>query len=95
MRCCGAPVFDASPGYIAGVLYLGIFASALAFPLYYGVLRVIGPAKAAYSSVLVPVIAMLLSTLFEGYVWSWLAAGGAALVLGGLVVALRARRPAR
>lgn len=91
----GPPVFDTSPGYIAGVLYLGIFASALAFPLYYGVLRVIGPAKAAYSSVLVPVIAMLLSTLFEGYVWSWLAAGGAALVLGGLVIALRARRPAR
>ena len=91
----GPPVLDASPGYIAGVLYLGIFASALAFPLYFGVLRVIGPAKAAYSSVLVPVIAMLLSTLFEGYIWSALAAGGAALVLGGLVIALRARRPTR
>jgi len=91
----GPPVFDPSPGYIAGLLYLDIFASALAFPLYFGVLRVIGPAKAAYSSVLVPVIAMALSTLFEGYVWSLLAAGGAALVMGGLVIALRARRPAR
>ena len=91
----GPPVFDPSPGYFAGLLYLGIAASALAFPLYFGVLRVIGPAKAAYSSVLVPVIAMALSTLFEHYVWTWLAAGGAGLVLGGLVIALRARRPAR
>ena len=42
----------------------------------------IGPAKAAYSSVIVPVIAMLLSTLFEGYRWSALAVAGAALAGG-------------
>ena len=57
--------------------------SALAFPLYFGVLRTIGPAKAAYSSVIVPVIAMLLSTLFEGYRWSGLAMAGAALAAVG------------
>jgi drug/metabolite transporter (DMT)-like permease len=91
----GPPVFEARLGYVAGIAYLGLFASALAFPLYYTVLRVIGPAKAAYSSVIVPVIAMLLSTLFEGYRWSPLAAGGAVLTGIGLVVALRARRPAR
>jgi drug/metabolite transporter (DMT)-like permease len=56
---------------------------------------VIGPAKAAYNSVVVPVIAMLLSTLFEGYRWSALAAAGAALAGMGLVIALTARRPAR
>ena len=66
-------------------------ASAKAF----GVIRVIGPAKAAYSGVITPVIAMLLSTVFEHYVWSALAAAGSLLVLGGLVIALRARRPAR
>ncbi len=91
----GPPVFEVRPAYIAGILYLGIFASALAFPLYYGVLRTIGPAKAAYSSVIVPVIAMLLSTLFEGYRWSLLAGAGAALAGVGLVVALSARRPNR
>ena len=91
----GAPVFDWRWGYVAGVLYLGIAASALAFPLYFGVLRTIGPAKAAYSSVIVPVIAMLLSTLFEGYRWSLLAGAGAALAGVGLVVALTARRPNR
>nr|WP_208402979.1 EamA family transporter [Sphingomonas japonica] len=91
----GPPVFEWRAGYIAGVLYLGLFASALAFTLYFGVIRVIGPAKAAYSSVIVPVIAMLLSTLFEGYRWSLLAAAGGVLAMAGLVIALRARRPNR
>lgn len=91
----GPPVFEWTATYIAGVLYLGIVASAVAFPLYFGIIRVIGPAKAAYSSVLIPVIAMLLSTIFEGYRWSLLAGAGAALAGVGLVVALKARRPAR
>lgn len=91
----GPPVFDTRPSYIAGVLYLGIFGSAVSFPLYFSVLRKIGPAKAAYSSVIIPVLAMLLSTVFEGYRWSWLAAAGALLAGAGLVLALRARRPNR
>ena len=91
----GPPAFDWRWGYVAGILYLGIAGSALAFPLYFGLLRTIGPAKAAYNSVLVPVIAMLLSTLFEGYRWSLLSAAGGALAGVGLVVALTARRPSR
>lgn len=91
----GPPVFDPRPGYIAGVLYLGIVASALAFTLYFRIIRTIGPAKAAYNGVIVPVIAMLLSTLFEGYRWTTLAVAGAALAAVGLVIALSARRPAR
>ncbi|WP_249276482.1 DMT family transporter [Sphingomonas baiyangensis] len=91
----GPPRFELTASYIAGLVYLGVMASAVAFTLYFGVIRVIGPAKAAYSSVIIPVIAMGLSTLFEGYRWSLLAAAGAVLVLAGLVVALRARRPNR
>lgn len=91
----GPPVFEARWGYIAGTLYLGVLGSALTFTIYYQLIRAIGPAKAAYTSVLIPVIAMLLSTLFEGYRWSWLAGVGGVLVLVGLVIALRARRPNR
>ncbi len=91
----GPPVLPADPIYWLGVAYLGIFASTIAFPLYFGLIRVIGPAKAAYNGVIVPVIAMLLSTVFEGYRWSWLAAAGALLALIGLVIALTARRPNR
>ncbi|MBA4048011.1 MAG: EamA family transporter [Sphingomonas sp.] len=91
----GPPVVEWRSGYLIGIAYLGVFASAIAFTLYFGVLRVIGPAKAAYSSVIVPVIAMLLSTAFEGYRWSGLAVGGSALAIAGLVIALRASRPVR
>ncbi|KZE17799.1 MULTISPECIES: DMT family transporter [Sphingomonas] len=91
----GPPVFDWRWSYVGGLLYLGIIASAVAFTLYYGLIRTIGPAKAAYNGVVVPVIAMLLSTLFEDYRWSPLAGAGAALALAGLVVALKARRPNR
>jgi drug/metabolite transporter (DMT)-like permease len=91
----GPPVFDPRPGYVAGLLYLGVAASALAFLLYYPLIREIGAARAAYSSVLVPVLAMALSTVFEGYRWSWTAAAGSGLALAGLLVALSARSPSR
>jgi drug/metabolite transporter (DMT)-like permease len=91
----GPPVFDPRPGYVAGVLYLGVAASALAFLLYYPLIRQIGAARAAYSSVLVPVLAMALSTVFEGYRWSPTAAIGSALAMGGLIMALRLRSPSR
>lgn len=91
----GPPVIEWRAGYLFGIAYLGLIASAVAFTLYFGILRVIGTAKAAYSSVIVPVIAMFMSTLFEDYRWSGLAAAGASLAMLGLVIALRARRPAR
>jgi drug/metabolite transporter (DMT)-like permease len=90
----GPPVFEARLGYWAGVIYLALLGSVLCFALYFPVVRKIGPGKAAYSSVLVPVIAMSLSTIFEDYQWSPLAIAGAALSLGGMLLALaRRRRP--
>lgn len=84
----GPPVFDPRPGYWLGLLYLALPASVLTFSLYYPVVRKIGPAKAAYSSVLVPIIAMGFSTWIEDYRWTPLAIGGALLSLGGMVGAL-------
>lgn len=87
----GPPVFPTSPRYWAGVAYLGIVGSVVTFPLYFGLIRDLGPGRAAYNGVLVPVVAMLLSTIFEGYRWSWLAAAGGAVAMIGLIVALRSR----
>jgi drug/metabolite transporter (DMT)-like permease len=88
----GPPVAEARLGYWAGVIYLALFGSVLCFALYFPVVRKIGPGKAAYSSVMVPIIAMALSTAFEGYRWSPLAIAGAVLALGGMLLALTGRR---
>jgi drug/metabolite transporter (DMT)-like permease len=88
----GPPVIDTRPGYWLGLTYLAFAASALTFSLYYPVVRKIGPAKAAYSSVLVPIIAMGFSTALEGYRWTPLAAAGAVLALGGMLGALSRSR---
>lgn len=87
----GPPVIEMRAGYLGGVLYLAIIGSVVTFPLYFGLIRQIGPGKAAYTSVLIPVVAMLLSTLFEGYVWTAIAAGGAVLATLGLIIAMRSK----
>lgn len=89
----GAPIIELTPIYLGGTLYLGVFASAIAFTCYFGVIRAIGPARAAYSSVITPVLAMILSTIFEHYHWTLLAAAGGVVTFVGLIVALSARKP--
>lgn len=88
----GPPVIDPRPAYLGGVFYLGIVGTVLTFPFYFRLIRDIGPGKAAYTGVLIPVIAMLISTAFEGYEWSLLAFSGAALAMIGLVVAMQTRK---
>ena len=87
----GPPQWEPRPSYFAGIAYLALVGSVMTFPLYFNLIRELGAGRAAYNGVAVPVVAMGLSTLFEGYRWTLLAAGGGALALAGLIVALRAR----
>lgn len=90
----GPPVIEATAAYLGGVFYLGVIASAVTFPLYFNIIRAVGPGQAAWSSVLIPIIAMGFSTLFEGYRWAPLSIGGGVVALIGLVIAV-AKRPDR
>jgi drug/metabolite transporter (DMT)-like permease len=62
------------------------------FPLHYNLVRQIGAGKTAYNGIVTVCVAMLLSTLFEGFVWDALSAGGMALALIGMGLALRSRQ---
>ena len=87
----GPPVIEWRAGYLFGIAWLGIAGSVVTFPLYFQLIQRVGPGRAAYSSVLIPVIAMLISTIFEDYRWSTLSVAGAALAVAGMVIALRAK----
>lgn len=75
--------FDWSFSYVSSMIYLAVFGSILAFMAYLTLLGRIGADKAAYATLLFPIIALGLSTLFEGYRWTMLALLGIILVLVG------------
>ena len=72
---------------------MALFGSVLAFGFYLTLLGKIGPDRAAYSSVMFPVVALLLSTWFEGFVWDRNIVLGVGLTLLGNIVILTKRMP--
>jgi drug/metabolite transporter (DMT)-like permease len=63
-------VFDYSLSYISSLLYLTIIGSVLAFYLYLSLLERIGSARAGYIGVIMPILALIISTIFEGLAWT-------------------------
>ena len=86
--------FDASAEYILSLLYLAIFGTVIAFGSYLTILGRIGPDRAGYIAVLFPIVALLLSTLFEGLTWELVTIVGVLLVVVGNVIAMTRRRRA-
>ncbi len=84
--------FSPRADYVLSLLYLAVFGSAVAFGCYLALLRLIGAARASYSSVLFPVVALLISTAFEEYRWTITAAIGMLLTLAGNWLILSQRK---
>ena len=85
--------FDWSVGYVASLLYLTVFGSIVAFGAYLTLLGRIGAHKAGYAMVMFPVVALVLSTLFEGLEIDATIVLGTLLVLAGNVFVLNTRAP--
>jgi drug/metabolite transporter (DMT)-like permease len=85
-------VVEPTARYLVSLVWLAIGASIIAFACYLTLLRRIGAARAGYSTVLFPIVALAVSTAVEGYRWTWLAAAGVALALSGNLLVLRGGR---
>ncbi len=75
--------------YLISLVYLSVFGSVLAFGSYLTLIGEIGADRASYAIMLVPVVALGISSLFEGYVWNIQSVLGLLLVLIGNFMALR------
>lgn len=72
--------------YMGALLYLAIFGSVIAFGAYFTLVGRIGAGKAAYSTLLFPLVALSISTVYEGYVWHGNGIAGIVLILTGNMV---------
>lgn len=88
----GPPQVPTAWQFWAGTAYLAIVGSVVTFPLHYNLVREIGAGRTAYNAIVTVCVAMLLSTLFEGFVWDALSACGMALALAGMGLALRSKQ---
>lgn len=78
--------------YISSLMYLSVFGSIIAFTTYLNLLGKIGPDKAGYISLVMPVIALFISTLLEGYQWTSHGFVGLLFILGGIFLALQRKK---
>ncbi len=82
--------FTFEPAYLISLVYLSLFCSVIAFGCYLSLMTRIGSHKTSYANIIFPAIAVLISTLFEGFAWSEYTVIGLSLVLlGNLVVLMK------
>ena len=84
-------IIEPTAKYVLGLVWLALVSSVMTFAAYLSLIGRIGPSRAGYATVIFPVFALLISTVFESYTWSSLAFIGLGLVIFGNVIMLRAR----
>jgi drug/metabolite transporter (DMT)-like permease len=87
--------FEGSAAYVGSLLYLALFGSVLAFGAYLTLVGRIGADRAGYVGAMIPIVAVLLSTAFEGLRWHVATCAGVALCVAGNVLVLRSKKAAK
>lgn len=82
--------FELSHQYIFSLIYLSIFGSVFGFSLYLTLIKKLGSNDAAYVAIIMPLVALVVSTFFEGLVWDLsLVLGAIMIVLGNIIILKR------
>ena len=88
----GRPLeFEATPAYVLSLLYLTILGSIVAFGAYLTLLKRVGAARAGYTGVMIPIVALVVSAAFEGFRWHALTWAGIAVSVAGNILVLRGK----
>lgn len=80
---------DLSLSYLGALAYLAVFGSIIAFGCYLSLIGSIGADRAAYATLLFPLVALAISTIWENYHWTTSAICGVALILSGNLLMLQ------
>lgn len=86
--------YDPRTSFTVSLVLLAVFASVIGFGTYLTLVQRIGAGRAAFSSVLFPLVALSISTVLEDHHWTPLAGAGVVLVLSGNLILLLRRSPA-
>lgn len=85
---------DWTAHYVGALAYLIIFPTLAGYAVYLQLIKRIGASRAGYGTVLMPIIALFISSVAEEFHWSWEAGLGIAFVLVGNVIVLGTPRQA-
>jgi len=77
---------DTNTSYLSSLIWLAFFGSVLGFGFYLKLLNNIGADRASFVYIVTPVVALSLSTFFEGYVWEMQNSVGVLLVFIGNII---------
>ena len=77
-----------TPAFLGAFAWVTLGTTVVGVTGYIALIGRLGPDRAAYAHVVVPVVSLAVSTVFEDYVWTPLAAAGIVLALGGNVIVL-------
>lgn len=82
-----------SAPFVASLAYLTLAGSIVAFGAFYGLVHRVGPARAGYVGVMTPIVALLVSSVLEGFGWTGETLAGVALAMAGNIIAMWQPRP--